>query len=260
MVQVAQESELKAVRREFAGRYHQWKFRDARRELDQDFPLLRTVRNPSVYRFLEMTEPMPKEERWQLMKALVKRFHNAGLAHVPETITPADQHLIKRYLEYDFGDIAPGVRAKLHFVRGRGQKHLRTQGENLNLATVDRTGIQRAIIARLKGICGETLGQYSGADAYFQKRIGSWTMRTEFGTRSRFRHIDYSHRLISPGGMIVAQGMSLLQWLGIAGETTWQLQGESEIQDAVDALGTMCMHFLSEASHFLQGFEPPRRL
>lgn len=256
------ENEWKACRREFAERYHRWKFKDARRETEEDFPLVRRVRNQTVYRFLEMVEPMDKDERLRLMTALVKRTHKFGLAHVAETVTSEDESLIQRYLEYDHGELVPGIRARLPIVRDGKHKQMRMEGESLKLATIDRRDLRRAIVERLKAVCGPKVGDHgSRSSSYLESAVGSWVMRTEFRTASKFWHFDYYHCLLTPGGLLVSQGMSLQHWLGLGGsQTCWKLEDKAQVEDAVDALGAICAHFLREATLFMQGFDPPKNL
>jgi len=257
-----QASEWKTCQREFAERYHRWKFKDARRETEEDFPFVRRVRNQTAYRFLEMIEPMGKDERLRLMTALVKRSHNFGLAHVSEMITPEDESLIQRYLEYDHGEILPDIKARLPIVRDGRHKQMRVEGENFKLAKIDRRALHRMIVEKLRALCGPKLEDFgSRSSSCFQTTTGSWVITTEFRTGSKFWHFDYFHRLLTPNGLTVGLGMSLMHWLGLGGsQTCWQLAGESQIADAVDALGSICAHFLREAAGFLQGFDPPKNL
>jgi hypothetical protein len=256
------EIEMRAARQEFAERYHRWKFKDARRETGEDFPFLRRVRDQMVYRFLEMIEFMDKDERLRLMTALVKRSRNAGLAHVADTITREDESLIQRYWEYDHGEIIPGMSARLPIIRDGKHKQMRMEGEGFKLAKIDRRALRRTIIERLRGVCGPKLGDYgSRSSSYFESTVGPWIMRTEFRTSSKFWHFDYSHCLMTPGGLIVGQGITLVHWLGLGGgQTCWALEDESQTEDAVDALGSVCAHFLHEAGLFLQGLDPPKNL
>jgi len=249
--------QLKAARKEFAERYHRWAFTDARREADEDFPFVRRVRNQTAYRFLEMIETMNRGERLWLVTALAKRSYNVWPGHVPEVITPQDQILIKRYLEYDHGEVIPGLRARLPIVRDGKQKHLRLEGERFRFAKINRKALRRAIVEKLRNVCGGTLQGYgAGSSSYFESAVGPWILRTEFDTLSRFFHFRYSHCLMTAAGVTVAQNISLLQWLGI-GQTSWELEDESKVDDAVDALGSICAHFLREAPSFLKGFDPP---
>jgi len=252
--------EWKAAKKEFAERYYHWKFKDARREAQEDFPFVRKVRNQTVYRFLEMIEPMEKADRLRLMMALVKRSHDFGLAHVAETITPEDESLIQRYLEYDHGELIPGIKARLPIVRDGIHKQMKTEGPKL--AKIDRKALHLAIVETLRVVCGPKLGDYgSRSSSYFENTVGSWIMRTEFRTDAKFWHFDYFHRLLTPGGLLIGIGMSLEHWLGLGGsQTCWELEDESQIADAVDALGGVCAHFLREAAHFLRGFDPPKNL
>jgi hypothetical protein len=248
---------LRSAREEFAERYHRWALIDARRETDEDFPFVRKVRSQTAYRFLEMIEPMGKRERLELISALVKRFHMAGPVAASELITAKDQILITSYLEYDHGEITPGVSARLPILRDGKHKQLIETARPFKLAKINRKALHRAIVERLRGVCGQTVRDYGAGSSYFESAVGTWIMRTEFSTCSKFRHLDYSHSLVTPGGLMVGQGLTLLRWLGMAGQTYWVLEDESQVEDAVEALGAICTHFLRVAGTLLQDFEPP---
>ncbi|HKW61806.1 MAG TPA: hypothetical protein VJN89_04605 [Candidatus Acidoferrum sp.] len=215
-----------------------------------------------MYRFLEMIEPMDTDERLRLTTSLVKRSHKFGLAHVAEVITAEEHSLIQRFLEYDHGEIIPGITARLPIVRDGEHKQMRMEGDGLKLAKIDRRALHRSIVARLKPVCGPKLADYgSRSSSYFERTVGAWIMTTEFRTGSKFWHFDYFHRLLTPGGLTVGFGMSLMHWLGLGGsQTQWELEDASQVLEAVDALGDICAHFLREATHFLQGFDPPKGL
>ena len=253
---------LRSTRREFAERYFRWSLEDARREVEGDFPFLPRVRNQLVYRFLEMIEPMDKKERFELITALAKRSHPAGPVAASEVLTEKDQNLIAAYLEYDHGEVIPGVRARLPIIRDGKHKRMRVEGEGFKLAKIDRRALHRAISERLKNACGPKQGDYgSRSSSYFEKPVGFWIARTEFRTNSKFWHFDYSHCIMTSGGLIVAQGVTLLHWLGLGGgQTLWELEDESQVADAVEALGEICEHFLRAVGPLLRGLDPPTRI
>jgi hypothetical protein len=257
MITKQKESLLRGARKEFMERYHRWAFKDAQREVAEDFRFVRRVKSQTAYRFIEMVEPMSKAEQLRLMRALVKRFHGVGFAHVPETITSEDQRLIKRYLEYDHGEIIPGLRVRLPIIRDGKHKRMRLEAEGFKLAKINRQALHRAIANRLGSVCGQTLKSYSSGESYFETPIGPWIMRTEFGTTSRVGHFSYFHRLMTPGEMIIGEGMALLHWLGITGQTAWVLEDESQVKEGLAAVSDICAHFLREAAQFLDGFKPP---
>jgi hypothetical protein len=256
------EARLGLARQGFAERYHRWKFKDSRRETNKDFPFVRRVRNQRIYRFLEMIELMDQQERERLMTALVKRSDRFRLAHTPETITAEDDSLIQRYLEYDHGEIIPGVRARLPIIRDGVSKRMRMEGEPFGRARIDRKALRQAIVEKLRPICGPKLENYgSRASSYFECNLGPWVVRTGFRMPSKFWHFDYYHDLLTPSGLIVGQGISLEHWLGLGGsQTCWKLEDKYQVDDAVDALGDIVAHFLREAAVFLKGFEPPEKL
>src|SRR5271165_6693535 len=93
------ENELRALRGEIAERCYRWAAKDAVREIEEGFPLVRRVKSQDAYRFLEMIENLVKSNRLKLVTALVRRFHMGGPAAVAAVTTPEDQRLITGYLE-----------------------------------------------------------------------------------------------------------------------------------------------------------------
>jgi hypothetical protein len=251
------EYELRAVRQEFANRFYQWQFGDARRENGADFPHVRRVKNHVVQSFLQMVEPMEEGDRVQLMTALVKRTHNQGLAHVAETITPHEESLIQRFKEYARdGSMARGSSAPDRKEDSRRQARGRARS-----VEIDRKLLHKEIVGAFRDQCGSSMKQHGAGESYFDSVLGSWSVRTEICTRSRFCHFDYFQRVMTTRGLIVGEGISLLHWLGLAGsQTQWILEGQSQVPDAVDALKNICAHFIREAAPLLQGFEPPKGL
>jgi hypothetical protein len=91
--------DLDETRREFALRYYQWALEDARREIRDDFPLLRTIKGWTVRRLLARMDSLPEENRLRFGEALVKRFHAQALAIQGETLSAQERALIRDFLD-----------------------------------------------------------------------------------------------------------------------------------------------------------------
>ena len=64
---------------EFAVRYYRWALDDARREVRENFPLLRTVKSGLVIRAVAYFESLADDERLRAAAALVKRSHRRAV-------------------------------------------------------------------------------------------------------------------------------------------------------------------------------------
>jgi hypothetical protein len=253
----AQENQLRAVRSEIAERCYRWAAKDARREIEDDCVLLRTVKSQAAYRFLEMIEPMRKNERLKLVTALVRRFHIGGPASASRVSTAEDQLLIAKYLEYDDTEVLPGLRAKSLIIRDGGTKRLATGPTSSRVPKIDRAALHSAIVEKLRPVCGGKLVDLGPGSSLFESPVGPWIVSTQFSTASRFRHFDYWHRIMVPEGIIVGEGISILRWLGISGMSSWTLKNESEVEGAVADLAGICSHFLRSVPLLLRGIRPP---
>lgn len=253
----AQENQLRAVRSEIAERCYRWAVKDARRELDDDCVLLRTVQSQAAYRFLEIIETMHKNERLKLVTALVSRFHMGGPASASRVLTAEDQLLIAEYLEYEDAEVLPGLKAKSLIIRDGGTKRLATGPTSSRVPKIDRAALHSGIVEKLRSVCGGKLVDLGPGSSFFESPVGPWIVSTQFSTASRFRHFDYWHRIMVPEGIIVGEGISILRWLGISGMSTWTLKSELEVEGATADLAGVCSHFLQAAPLLLSGLEPP---
>ena len=84
-----------AVADEFAVRYYRWALADARREVEENFPLLRTVKAALPMRAVAYLESLAGDERLQAATALVKRNHRRAVALTGD-VWGADEDRIDR--------------------------------------------------------------------------------------------------------------------------------------------------------------------
>ncbi len=253
----AHEKQLSAVRSEIAESCHNWAVKDAHREIVENCPLLRKVRSQAAYLILEMLEPLTEDDRLRLINALVRRFHMGGPDSAGKILTPEDKRLVAQYLEYDHDEILPGVRARVPILRDGSGKRLAQAETRFPLPRIDRSALHKLIIEKLREVCGGKPVNLGPGSSFFETRVGPWIVSTQFSTTSRFRHFDYRHRIVVPGGIIVGEGISILRWLGVSGMTDWTLQDESEVECAVQDLSNICAHFLNAAPAILRGLKPP---
>src|SRR2546428_355874 len=82
---------------EFAVRYYRWALDDARREVQADFPLLRTVRSALPIRAVAYLEPFSETERLAKMTSLVKRSHRRAVSLTGDSWGAEDERVDEHY-------------------------------------------------------------------------------------------------------------------------------------------------------------------
>src|SRR5882672_4286390 len=70
---------LAAAKDAFAVRYYRWALDAARREVEENFPLLRTVRSALPIRAVAYLESFTEDDRLRVATALVKRSHRRAV-------------------------------------------------------------------------------------------------------------------------------------------------------------------------------------
>jgi len=91
--------DLEETRREFARRYYHWALEDARREVREGFPLLRTIKNRTVHHLLARMDSLSKDEQIRFGDALVKRFLPQLLAIQGEVLSAEEQAMVRDFLD-----------------------------------------------------------------------------------------------------------------------------------------------------------------
>jgi hypothetical protein len=226
----------------FEERYYEWALADAAREVEQDFPFIRRVRDDNAYKFLELIQPMTKAEKSHFITALSRRFRQSILTGI-ECISPEDKKFIRLFNESDYGEILPGIRGRLPITRYLGRKTLITRDEPLTLARINRKSLSQAAIEHLRSVLGDK-GQFSGPLAWHcETQIGPIRVWTSLDAGKRLHHLSYLHHL-SDGDKRILNGVSTMKWLGISPQTDWQLGSDSEIDETAEALGIFCKHFV----------------
>ncbi|MBI2002395.1 MAG: hypothetical protein HYS69_14645 [candidate division NC10 bacterium] len=83
---------------EFAVRYYRWSLEDCRREIREDFPLLRTVKSNLAIRALAYLESFPGDDRLRVATGLVRRCHRKALEITGESWTAHDEAIHQDYV------------------------------------------------------------------------------------------------------------------------------------------------------------------
>jgi|SRR6185437_7274835 len=238
-------------------RYYRWAQQQAQTESAQDFPLLRSIKNALVYRFLEVAGPMGSKGQDEFLKALVKRAHGDAVKLLGEAITSREEELIDRYLNFDRLEMAPGLQAlDATFERHGDERIYRSVKERAVLPKIDKKQLRSQVVEKLGPILGDCSINESPDSWWYETKIGPWSVWTLVNACKKFVHLSYFQRITVQDGIDLRFPLSVMQWFGIGGGTDWTLWDDSEIQDATDSLARLVKHFLDAAPDLLEGIPP----
>lgn len=232
--------DLEACKREIRQNFYHWALRDARREAVEDFRLVRQVRNASVLIFLDMMARLPKGQRVGIAELLVKRIHHQAAEAAAEGLTPDETRLIEDWVQ-ERGDRI----AREGFLKGQELSH----GKPFK---ADRRRLATLVKELLTPFCGPSNSWSGKNDWRYQKPFGVWSLETFVDVGGRVHQLSYGHSLTLNQG-VVLEHVSLLSWLGISGQTHWNLVTEADERAAADSLESICRHFTEVAPTLVAG-------
>lgn len=199
-----------------------------RRELAEDFRLLRTVKNGNAIRTLAYLERLSFEQQLELFQAQLKAFHPIAAAILGEELT----HEEKLLLEKKSDALLQPFPLELEMAgEPFGEKRIPRMNRRL-FARLARKELE----ARL-----EPPVEKRRQGGWFTVAICGWKVSTDVSYGSPpyyFHHIGkgQTERLV--------EHVSFLSWLGISSQTTWELAREGAELQTAQSLATLCSHFL----------------
>lgn len=205
----------------------------AKDEFRSGFPLLSLVLGNSAFRLIELAGKLNTEDRERLCVALVKRFH----VHLPGadgiTISPDEQTLINAYLNYNCVKGRDGKMSMLPFASER-ERLIKARLESGEVKIPERKAIKKLVTKLVAPELGSPALNKAGVVIY-QTTAPGWRLRTnlDFG-HTWGAMISYSHVIIPDGLAPLRPSIHICGWMGVAGQTTWDLYtGEDTEQVAI---------------------------
>jgi hypothetical protein len=222
------------VKDEFALRFFRWALEDARREIAENYRLIRTVKGSMAMRAAVYLGRLSVDEQLELLTAQAKRAHARGAALAGERLTPRELAILeakdaatRRALpfEADLGPFAPTMPPRM-----------------------SRSKLTTAV-KRVMGRNWDSL-EWMGQVGYFRKVIGDWTISTAVSCGSPPYYFHNVRGGIEKPLMSLGEGISLPAWLGI-GQATWEFAHAGEEAETAGAVALLSTHFLGAAKHLL---------
>lgn len=218
---------------EIRARFYRWSLRDWEREIDAGYPWLGTQRSQIEVELREYMSGLPREQALSFGISLARRAHRFVLAHMGENLDGDAANLARHRALTDAAMLRP------YRERPKGIP-------------------PREMAKALKTHFGDRFGEpdpssRKGLEWRYLKRHGEWTIRTAFDGGGRPRHLLYEHSIVHADGRKALERVSLLSWLGISGQTGWDIEGASDLPRLCGLLDEICGHFLAAVPAWLRG-------
>jgi hypothetical protein len=237
----------------FNNHYYRWAVCEAKREINEDLATLLKLKNPLVYRFLELARSMNKQQQFEFLNALVKRAHLSVLEALDETMSEKDKELIDKYLTLDTY-VENGSRViDATFERRGDDKIYQSIKKTAGPEDIDKKLLRRLTVETLR----RTLGEYSVHDSldswWYEAKTGVWSVWTLVSANKKHAHLSYCHRISVAQGIDLRFPLSAMQWLGLGGSTDWILWQDSQVEEATETMALLIKRFLDAAPTLLAG-------
>lgn len=225
---------------EFIAKLYRWACADFRREIDEGFPLLRGIENPTTYGLLTVKESLPQAKRSILASGLLKRFHTRAVELLGEKISAEEHELVELFTK------------SFESINRRQRERWDTAG---NLGPVLEPRQRKTIPAHVRKELHEPFcvwpdtGPWKGAS--FEVEKGGFRILTRFypGMRVSF---CYDHAILDKkqgyywhqDTTFYCDKLSIYSWLGISWQTTWMELRVGDVERVSKDLVRLCRHFI----------------
>ena len=236
---------MASVWQQFFKRYYKWSFEDWRRELAEDFKLIRMVNDRNSRCIIRLMRGLSHEQRLKAVQSLIRNVNQYALPMIQENIQKED---------IQFKDFYSNA-LRLY----DEEESLRTSYENIEHSATkpfDRKKLQKVIIDTLEADLGEPSPLIKGSEFSYKTTIGPWTVLTDIDTGGRFHQLTYEQRITDAEGKLFFGGVSLFKWLGISGQTMWQYLGDDDIESIAGSFRIILQQFLTATPRLLDGLSP----
>jgi hypothetical protein len=215
---------LEQAKEEFAGRYYRWALTEARRDVSERFPLLRSIKGSLAIRTLNYIETLAPIEQLELITASIKRFHPRGSELAGDRLSPRESQLIQAKNEAVLASPEP--------------------------AQDDRSPISRSrLVTEIKKRMRATWGEPSSDRnmSFFRLQVGDWTVTTIV---SCGKPPFYVQNIRAAERWSLQENISAFTWLGL-GQYPWDLARAGDEADTARLIEAASTHFGTVASELL---------
>ena len=191
---------------DFQDAFYAWAIEWAESEWMRDFPLISGIASPLAQNYVHFVRSLPAQEQRNAVGAILRRFHIAALRSAP--LSEVESTYVNRYLD----------------------QPIRPLGARKKFEPIDYRQVMTALSSRFKGATVEG----EDGDIEMLMRGKRWDLRTTIGVVKAPGRIVYHHDIEKGKQVFLGQWVSILGWMGVAGQSEW-----SEITNAAIATATL---------------------
>jgi hypothetical protein len=230
---------------EFAIRYYRWSLDDARRELRENFPLLRAVKSSLVIRAIAYLESLADRDRLCGATALVKRSHRRAVELAGDSWGAEDEAIDRDY------------RNAGRIPRPDEEWSRPARLDEADKLKLDRGQFLSAVKAEPTPVLGTGEPFSTKHEWRYATPLGPWTLETFIDVGATAHQLAYSHAIRAAAPRPLREGVSLCGWLGIGGgHTTWNQLTQVDAAAAAQSLARICAHFVQAVPTLVAGLAP----
>jgi hypothetical protein len=216
--------------------YYAWALAEAQAQMVSGFPLVSLVRGSAAVRFAAYVEGLTRQQQSTLTVAMVKRFHSEATTRAGHYLTDDERVLL------DSKDAA--VLRPLPI-----EKDIEGDGFLPGKPRMHRSRFATQMRKHLTPDFGAPVLR-RGASHWYESKLESWRIKTEVRLGSP---PFYFQSIESEEGVAVLEHVSLLSWLGISSQTTWDLARDGDEAEVARSIAFLTRYLVDSAPEFLRG-------
>ena len=224
----------------FHRRLFDWVASEWRNEIASDYSLLALPQSVEAGALLAVLRAMPLSSVVELASGL-NRLRPVGPKAVVGDLVGAPSATEVRLVQ----------RFRDEFINKGSNLQLTGQGGSWTVRRLNRSGLRTLLRSSLPDIAGE-IEEFGGRYEWRHwKNIGSWRISTHIDLSDPQQQLVYHHG-IWLGDVPLADGLSLMSWLGIMGTTRWNTAEAGNEPRTAEAVGALTDHFLQSLPSLLE--------
>ena len=238
----------------WAVRYYEWSRRRTEEEFRMGFRLLSLVLGRIAFQLIEYAATLDDARRKQLQVALPKRFHGRALSILGEKIDPGEADLIDGFLNHDKVLEPSGVRAMRPYASVREQEII-SRIDSGDTYRGNRELIKKRVLDGLRSTLGLPERNASGIVRY-AIIASDWRLWTTMDFGGSYGQITYAHVCTREGAAPQQPPIHICGWLGLAGQTSWDLYTSGDEAEVATGITTLVNWFLAQWNDLIRTLHP----
>lgn len=232
-------------------RLYEWAAKDFKREVQEEFPLLKRINESQLQRQdLPILKSLSPDRQSLLTTALLKRFHRRAVQQLGEKLSFEETKILKWYDEVRWSGFSQEL--KFDHETTNGQNHLKLDRKRFGVSLKDA----------LHPILGDDFEKWGRYEFRYQQIFEKFIVFTYVDFGGDYHQLTYEHRigpleqpLLANDPRIGIMRISVLNWLGLSSQTMWNILTNDDTLEAAQTLALLCSHFLEALKGLFDGLE-----